>query len=127
MLEEQRKAILEQNTYRKELDRSWKEFQEKLEQELKINNRQEMIKSWQEMIFTKQDQIQSTLHGETRSIQSPSTSVLVNFSPSTTTPTASVADFGASLKPGVHVISQIETPDVSSILKSSSRSAGGAT
>ena len=120
MLEEQRKAILEQNTYRKELDCRWKEFQENLEQDLKnINNRQDMIKSRQEMIFTKQDQIQSTLHGETRSIHSPSASVLADFSPPFTSATASVADFGASWKPGVHVTSQIETPDVSSILSES--------
>ena len=53
MLEEQ------QNTYRKKLDCSqeFQEFQEKLEQELKnINKCQEMIKSRQELIFTKQDQ-----------------------------------------------------------------------
>ena len=116
MLEEQR---IQQNTYRKELGRSGKElqeFQEKLEQELKnIKNRQEMIKSRQE-IFTKQDQIQSTLHGETHS---PSTSVLVNMSPPFTSPTTSVINFEASSKVDVHLPSQMETTGVSSILSES--------
>ena len=50
-----------------------------------------MIKSQQEMIFTKQDQIQSTLHGETSVIQSPTASVLA-FSPPFTPPTTSIRD-----------------------------------
>ena len=41
------------------------------EQLRKKKPRQNMIKTRQEMIFTKQDQIQFTLHGETRPFQSP--------------------------------------------------------
>ena len=47
----------------------------------------------QEMVLTKQDQIQSTLHGDTALFQSPTTSVLapsVTPTPPLTSPTSSV-------------------------------------
>ena len=53
-----------------------------------MKTRQDMIKNWQEMIFTKQDQIQSTIHGETKPFQSPPSMVM---SPPFTSPTGSLA------------------------------------
>ena len=118
MIEQQKDAILEQKTHREELDHSQKEFQERLEPELKIiSSHQDMIKNRQEMIFTKQDQIQSTLHGETLPTQSPSTSVLASMSPPFTSPTASVAGFGPPSK--VHVPFQTEVTDICSMLSES--------
>ena len=118
MIEQRKNAILEQKTHREELDHSQKEFQERLERELKIiSSRQDMIKNRQEMIYTKQDQIQSTLHGETLPTQSPSTSVLASMSPPFTSPTASVAGFGPPSK--VHVPFQTEVTDICSMLSES--------
>ena len=63
--------IEQQSMYRRELEYKQKEFHDRLERELQtIRSLQDMITNRQERIFAKQDQIQSTLHGE--SIQSPS-------------------------------------------------------
>ena len=89
ILLEHKKATLEQKLYREQQDKKTKDFQTELREELrKMKTRQDMIKNWQEMIFTKQDQIQSTIHGETKPFQSPPSMVM---SPPFTSPTGSLA------------------------------------
>jgi hypothetical protein len=68
ILQQQSTLIAEQKSHREQLESFKHEVNEQLR---KIKNREDMIKARQEMIFTKQDQIQFTLHGETRPFQSP--------------------------------------------------------
>ena len=79
VLEQQSTIIAEQKLHREQLDRV-------NEQLWNIKSQQDMIKNRQEMIFTKQDQIQYTLHGETRTFQSPP----ILSSPPMTSPFGSV-------------------------------------
>ena len=69
-----------------------------------------MIKTWQEMIFTKQDQIQFTLHGETQHFQSPPTIA----SPPFTSPTTSTVGFRLEPTAKLHQSSLADATEFSS-------------
>ena len=95
---------------------SWKkkcDFELEVRDELqKIKSRQEMIKTRQEMIFTKEDQIQFTLHGETKHFQSPPTIASVPF----TSPTTSTVGFRLEPTAKLHQSSLADATEFSSEL-----------
>ena len=71
----------------------------------------------QEMVLTKQDQIQSTLHGDTEFFQSPTTSVLAtSVTPPLTSPTSSIMAHPPVISQTKAVAPASSFSDVTSIL-----------
>ena len=109
IVEQQAAILAEQKLNREQLEKFKFDVNERL---WKIKSQQDMIKSRQEMIFTKQDQIQHTLHGETRAFQSPP---LIS-SPPMTSPFASVAGSESFPKPSARTSSIADASEYSSII-----------